>query len=410
MVSSAPSRLGSWSANWQFIASLFPGSGRDPPRPWKAFSTLLLPSAPKINPTRWKSSSSIDPSPLTDSHSNKALAESSSASAPSILASLSRSRRPWPARRSAASSLFACASPSGLPAGFLPFPRVYSPSLFPSPPAAAVPRGWFEGPLIRCANSAVTSGARSNVPASAHMDRDSARPASRLLHTESRPVLAWDSATARLMPSMPSLPAPRGHHSSPRSRPAVPDRGFPDQPSAEPAGIACRAPAADAQSPLSRFRGFLLSPWGDDPFFARPLPDPAACSRQSHATIRGSPPKQTDARRPPWHSGIPPKSPPPTLSASSSDDSRESRAMYLSPAAPDPWCRDIHTLHQNHLPPTPTAHLYLARCQSSLRADRPPTKYAGLDPIPHTPLATLATSDRKSRERRERGRSPSARA
>src|SRR3981081_2715655 len=71
MSSPPPKRLATWSANWRFIASPFPGSGRDLPRPSKASSTLSLPSALKTNRTRWRSSSSIHLNPRTDSHSNR---------------------------------------------------------------------------------------------------------------------------------------------------------------------------------------------------------------------------------------------------------------------------------------------------------------------------------------------------
>src|ERR1700674_774954 len=205
---SAPTQLATWSANCRFIASPFPASGRAPPRPSNASSMPSSPSALKTNLRRWNSSSSIDPSPRTNSHSNKALAESSSASAPSTLANLSPSRPPSPAPRPAASSLFVRAGPSGSPAAFLPFPHVYSRSLSPSPPAAAVPLGWFRAHPIRCANNAATTAARSSVPASGRTDPDSALPASGSPHTRSLPEPAPDPAIAKPIERAPSLPAP----------------------------------------------------------------------------------------------------------------------------------------------------------------------------------------------------------
>src|SRR6266478_5714211 len=344
---SGPTQLATWSVNCLFIASLFPASGRARLRPSNASSTPLSPSELKTSHTRWNSSSSIDPSPRTNSHSNKALAESSSASAPSTLANLSPSRPPLPAPRPAASSLFVRAGPSGSPAAFLPFPHVYLPSLSPSPPASAVPLGWFRAHPIRCANNAATAAARSNAHASEHTDPDSAPPASGSPHTKSLPEPAPDSATAKPIATAPSLPWPLARPSSRRSPPTAPDPGFPAPPFAARAGIACPAPAADAQSPRARSLVFLLSASENDPSFARTPPDRAACSPRSHATTHGSPPTQRDARPPPCLARIPPRSPPPNLSASSSDDFPVSPATHSSPAAPDPLCRDTHTLHQN---------------------------------------------------------------
>src|SRR5882762_3590157 len=344
---SALTRLATWSANCRFIASPFPACGRAPPRPSNAFSMPSSPSALKTNLRRWNSGSSIDPSPRTHSHSNKALAESSSASAPSTLANPSPSRRPSPAPRPAASSLFVRANPSGSPAAPLPFPHVYLPSLSPSPPAAAVPLGWFRARPIRCANNAATTAARSNVPASAHMDPDSAPPASGSPHTKSLPEPAPDSATAKPIAAAPSLPWPLARPSNRRSPPTAPDQGFPAPPFAARAGTACPALAADAQSPRARSLVFLPSASEDDPIFARTLPDPAACSPRSPATTHGSPPTRTDARPPPCLARIPPKLRLPNLSASSSNDFPVSPATHSSPAAPDPLCRDTHTLHQN---------------------------------------------------------------
>src|SRR3984893_2830838 len=68
---SAPTRLSTWSANCLFIASPFPASGRAPLRPSNASSTPSSASELKTNLRLWNSSASIDPSPLTDSHSNK---------------------------------------------------------------------------------------------------------------------------------------------------------------------------------------------------------------------------------------------------------------------------------------------------------------------------------------------------
>src|ERR1700676_2143673 len=323
---SAPTQLATWSANCRFIANPFPASGRAPPRPSNASSTPSSPSALKTNLRRWSSSSSIDPSPRTNSHSNKALAESSSASAPSTLANLSPSRRPSPAPRPAASSLFVRASPLEFPAAFLPFPHVYSPSLSPWPPAAAVPLGWYRAHPIRCANNAATTAARSSVPASAHTDRDSAPPASESPHTKSLPAPAPDPAIARPIATEPSLPSPLARLSSPRSPPAASAPGFRAPPLSAPAGNGCPAPAADAQSPRARSPVFLPSPPEGDLSFAKTLPDPAVCSPRSPATTHGSPPTQTDVRPPPCLARIPPKSPLPSLSASSSDDSPVSPA------------------------------------------------------------------------------------
>src|ERR1700674_5797762 len=336
---SAPTQLATWSANCRFIANPFPASGRAPPRPSNASSTPSSPSALKTNLRHWNSSSSIDPSPRTNSHSNKALAESSSASAPSTLANLSPSRRPSPAPRPAASSLFVRAGPSGSLAAFLPFPHVYLRSLFPSPPAAAVPLGWYRAHPIRCANNAATPAARSSVPASAHTDPDSAPPAAGSPHTKSLPAPAPDLAIAKRIATAPSLPAPLARLSTPRSPPAASAPGFPVPPLAAPAGSGCPAPAADAQSPRARSPVFLPSPPEGDRFFARTQPDHAVCSPRSPATSHGSPPRQTDARPPPCLARIPPRSPPLTLSASSSDDSPASPATRWSPAAPDPLCR-----------------------------------------------------------------------
>src|SRR6266403_856597 len=344
---SAPTKLATWSVNCLFIASPFPASGRAPLRPSNASSTPSSPSALKTNLRRWNSGSSIDPSPRTHSRSNKALAESSSASAPSTLANLSPSRPPSPAPRPAASSLFVRAGPSGSRAAFLPSPHGYMPSLSPSPPAAAVPLDWFRAHPIRCANNAATAAARSNARASVHTDPDSALPASESPHTKSLPALAPDSATAKPIATAPSLPWPLARPSNRRSPPTAPDPGFRAPPFAARAGIACPAPAADAQSPRARSPVFLLSASEDDPSFARTQPDPAACSPRSPVTTHGSPPTQTDARPPPCLARIRPGSPPPNLSASSSDDFPVSPATHSSPAAPDPSCRDTHTLHQN---------------------------------------------------------------
>src|SRR6266481_1845836 len=344
---SGPTQLATWSVNCLFIASLFPASGRAPLRPSNASSTPLSPSELKTNHTRWNSSSSIDPSPRTNFHSNKALAESSSASAPSTLANLSPSRPPSPAPRPAASSLFVRASPLRSPAAFLPFPHVYSPSLSPWPPTAAVPLGWFRAHPIRCANNAATTAARSSVLASVHTDPDSAPPAAESPRTKSLPAPAPDPAIAKPIATGPSLPAPLSRLSTPQSPPIVSAPGFPVPPLAAPAGTGCPAPAADAQSPRARSPVFLPSLAEDDPFFARTPPDPAACSPRSPATIHGSLPTQTDARPPPCLARIPPRSPRPTLSASSPDDSPVSPAKRSSPVAPDPLCRDTHTLHQN---------------------------------------------------------------
>src|SRR6266481_4414124 len=344
---SGPTQLATWSVNCLFIASLFPASGRAPLRPSNASSTPLSPSELKTNHTRWNSSSSIDPSPRTNFHSNKALAESSSASAPSTLANLSPSRPPSPAPRPAASSLFVRAGPSRSRAAFLPSPHGYLPSLSPSPPAAAVPLDWFRARPIRCANNAATAAARSSVPASAHTDPDSAPPASGSPHTKSLPALAPDSATAKPIATAPSLPWPLARPSNRRSPPTAPDPGFPAPPFAARVGTACPAPAADAQSPRARSLVFVPSASEDDPSFARTLLDHAVCSPRSPATTHGSPPTRTDARPPPCLARIPPKLRLPILSASSSDDFPVSPATHSSPAAPDPSCRDTHTLHQN---------------------------------------------------------------
>src|SRR6267143_4454434 len=330
---SAPTQLATWSVNCLFIASPFPASGRAPLRPSNASSMPSSPSALKTNLRRWNSSSSIDPSPRTNSHSNKALAESSSASAPSTLANLSPSRPPSPAPRPAASSLFVRASPSGSPAAFLPFPHVYLPFLSPSPRAAAVPLGWFRAHPIRCANNAATTAARSNARASAHTDPDSAPPASESPHTKSLPAPAPDSATAKPIAAAPSLPWPLARPSNRRSPPTAPDQGFPAPPFAARAGTACPAPAADAQSPRARSLVFVPSASEDDPSFARTQPDRAVCSPRSPATTHGSPPTRTDARPPPYLARIPPKSPSPTLLVSSPDDFHVSPATRSSPAA-----------------------------------------------------------------------------
>src|SRR4030088_647107 len=129
--------------------------------------------------------------------------------------------------------------------------------------------------------------------------------------------------------------------------PPPPPPTSPARPLAAPAGTGCPARAADAQSPRARFRVFLPSASEDDPFFARTLPDRAVCSPRSPATTHGSPPTQRDARPPPCLVRIPPKLRLPMLSASLSDDSPVSPATGSWPAAPDPSCRDTHTLHQN---------------------------------------------------------------
>ena len=104
-------RLADWLANFRFIASLFPGSGQVRQPPSNTFLTLSSPSELKTNRTHWSASSfTRHPSPCMDFRSNKALAESSSASAPSILANLFPLRRPSPAPLPPASSLFVCAS------------------------------------------------------------------------------------------------------------------------------------------------------------------------------------------------------------------------------------------------------------------------------------------------------------
>src|ERR1700686_5507217 len=348
---SAPTQLATWSANCRFIASPFPASGRARPRPSNASSMPSSPSALKTNLRRWNSSASIDPSPRTNSHSNKALAESSSASAPSTLANLSPSPPPLPAPRPAASSLFVRAGPLGSPAASLPFPHVYLPSLSPLPPAAAVPLGWFRAHPTRCANNAETTAARSSVLASARKDPDIAPPASGSPHTKSLPAPAPDPAIAKLIATAPSLPAPLARLSTPRSPPAASAPGFRVPPLAAPAGSGCPAQGADAQSLRARSPVFLLSPPEGDLSFARTEPDPAACSPRWPATIHGSPPTQMDAPPPPCHTRIPPRSPLPTLSASSSGDSHVSPATRSSPAAPDPSCRDTYTLHRNRLRP-----------------------------------------------------------
>src|SRR6202521_2668550 len=313
---SAPTQLATWSANCRFIANPFPASGRAPPRPSNASSTPSSPSALKTNLRHWNSSSSIDPSPRTNSHSNKALAESSSASAPSTLANLFPSRPPSPAPHPTASSLFVRADPSGSPAAFLPFPHEYSRSPSPSPPAAAVPLGWFRAHPIRCANNAATTAARSSAPASAHTDPGSAPPAAGSLRTKYLLAPAPDSAIAKPIATAPSLPSPLSRPSTPQSPPAAFDPGFPDPPLDEPTGTGCPAPAADALAPRGRSLVFLPSASEGDPFFARTLPDPAVCSPRSSATTRGSPPTQTDVRPPPCLVRIPPILPLPTLSAS----------------------------------------------------------------------------------------------
>src|SRR5260370_9696187 len=142
-----------------------------------------MPSSPSemtAIPTRWSSSSStFHRSPYTDFRSNKALAASSSASAPSTPANLSPSRRPSLPPLQPASSLFARASPSGSPSAFPPFPHGYSPFLCPSPPADAVPLGSFRAPPVRRATHAATARAPSKTPPFPHTDPDTQPPPSR---------------------------------------------------------------------------------------------------------------------------------------------------------------------------------------------------------------------------------------
>src|ERR1700732_3745987 len=68
---SAPTRLATGSAKSLFLAGPFPAPGRAPLRPSNASSTPSSASELKTNLRLWNSSASIDPSPLTDSHSNK---------------------------------------------------------------------------------------------------------------------------------------------------------------------------------------------------------------------------------------------------------------------------------------------------------------------------------------------------
>src|SRR6266849_3389980 len=229
-------RLALWLANCRFIASPFPASGQVPPQPSNASSTPSSPSEMTIILRRWSSSSStFHRSPYTDFRSNKALAESSSASAPSTLANLSPSRRPSPAPLPQASSLFARVSPSESPCAFPPFPHEYSPSLSPSPPAAAVPHGSFRAPPVRRANNAARADARSNALASAHTDPDTAPPASGSPRTKSLPAFASYSANATPMAPAPSLPAPPARPSTPQPPPAASAPSFPAPPLAAPA-------------------------------------------------------------------------------------------------------------------------------------------------------------------------------
>src|SRR5260370_16589232 len=235
-----------------------------------------MPSSPSemtAIPTRWSSSSStFHRSPYTDFRSNKALAESSSASAPSTLANLSPSRRHSLPPLQPASSLFARASPSGSPSAFPPFPHGYSPFLCPSPPADAVPLGSFRAPPVRRANNAATAGARSNAPASAHTDPDTAPPASGSPRTKSLPAFASYSANATPMAPAPSLPAPPARPSTPQPPPAASPPSFPAPPLAAPAGTGGPPPATNDQSPPHPPPVSLPSPPPNHPIFPRPRP------------------------------------------------------------------------------------------------------------------------------------------
>src|SRR6202789_869779 len=135
-----------------------------------------------------------------DFRSNKALAESSSASAPSIRANPFPWLRPWPGQHSIASFLFVYSNPSGWPGAFLPSLHGYLRSLFPSHRASGTLRGWFPTPRVRYANNGATDDGRSSGPASAHKDRDSGQHVAGWPHIESLLALSRDRASAMPTP------------------------------------------------------------------------------------------------------------------------------------------------------------------------------------------------------------------